>query len=138
MDLESQLEAARGRLNRAAENLVHWSDAAEEVRTAVARRSSVEGDLLAPAKQALAEERVERMLAAAAARPAGRPKAEVSRSRGAVAHRSEHCVWCTEQNVSDEDSYLLHSDPELAVPVTTPEQAAAERSGYSYAREISR
>jgi len=44
--------------------------------------------------------------------------------RGSVAARSEYCVYCTEDGVSDHDSYLLHSDPEFNVPVTSPEQAA--------------
>lgn len=145
-DLESQLETARGRLNRAAENLVHWSEAAGEVHRASIQRSDP-ADLLGPAKQALAEqraeERVERMLAevrARPARPAGRPKAEVSRSRGAEVHRSEYCIHCIDQGVTDEESYLLHSDPELNVPVVPPDRAAAaERRGHrAYAGEISR
>jgi hypothetical protein len=138
-DLESQLETERGRLHRAAEQLVHWSEAADEVHRSSIQRSD-SADLLAPAKQALAEQRVERMLAEVRARPAGRPK-EVSRARGAVAVRSESCQWCIDQNVSDHDSYLLHSDPELNVPVTTPEQAAAkaERRGRDdYGMEIAR
>jgi hypothetical protein len=111
------------RLNRAAENLVHWSDAAEETRTAVARRSDT-GDLLGPAKAAHAEY-VAASRAAIVAVTAGTPRPFVS--RGSVT-RSECCQWCIDQNVSDEDSYLLHSDPELAVPVISPEQAAkAER-----------
>jgi hypothetical protein len=48
-----------------------------------------------------------------------------SASRGVVA-RSEQCVHCTEQGVSDEMSYLLHSDPELNVPVTPPVTQAAQ------------
>jgi hypothetical protein len=40
--------------------------------------------------------------------------------RGGAAVRSEYCVHCTEQGVDDETSYLLHSDPELNVPVTPP------------------
>jgi hypothetical protein len=51
--------------------------------------------------------------------------AEVSRSRlpfDRAIGRSEQCLWCIEQNVDDETSYLLHSDPELNVPVTPPGQ----------------
>jgi hypothetical protein len=141
LELEDQLQAARGRLDRASENLAHWSGQADEIHTAVARRSSQPDDLLAPAKQALAEARVERMLAAVQARPAGRPK-EVSRSRG-VAVRSEHCHWCTEQGATDEQAFLIHNDPEHPLPVTSPEQWAqmqqaeqadrAERRHGSYA-----
>jgi hypothetical protein len=48
---------------------------------------------------------------------------EVSRSRPFdVITRSEQCLWCIEQNVSDEEAVLLHHDPELAVPVTPPGQ----------------
>ena len=37
-------------------------------------------------------------------------------------------MHCTDQGVSDQDSYLLHSDPELNVPVTLPgTQAEADR-----------
>jgi len=139
-ELEGQLETARGRLSRAGESLAHWSQTADEVHRASIQRSDP-ADLLAPAKQALAEQRVERMLAEVQARPAGRPK-EVSRSRGGVASRSESCQWCIDQNVSDEQSYLLHSDPELNVPVTTPEQAAqwqatqAERRAYGYREAV--
>jgi hypothetical protein len=46
---------------------------------------------------------------------------EVSRSRPFdVIGRAEECRWCIEQNVSDEQSYLLHHDPEYNVPVTPP------------------
>jgi hypothetical protein len=40
----------------------------------------------------------------------------VSRS---AAVRSEDCLWCVEQGVSDEEAFLLHTDPQFAVPVTT-------------------
>jgi hypothetical protein len=66
-----------------------------------------------------------------------RPFGSVSRGAG-QAVRSESCVYCTQAGVSDEVSYLLHSDPELAVPVTLPDQAAQQaeaarlrRLGYS-------
>jgi hypothetical protein len=58
-----------------------------------------------------------------ASRPAPRPK-EASRSRGGVAVRSEHCVYCTQEGLDDSTSYLIHSDPDYNLPVTTPEQAA--------------
>lgn len=46
---------------------------------------------------------------------------EVSRSRPFdVLTRAEDCRWCIEQDVSDEDSYLLHHDPEYNVPITPP------------------
>jgi hypothetical protein len=136
-DLEGRLEETRGRLHRAAEQVVDYRAAADEIMAASVRRSSAP-DLLAPAKKALAEERVERMLAERSARPrrqAPRPFASVSRTTV----RSEQCVWCVEQNVSDHDSYLLHSDPEFNVPVTTPGQAAqAERRGHAGYAEIAR
>ena len=56
-------------------------------------------------------------------------------SRGDAAVRSESCIHCVDQGVDDETSYLLHSDPELNVPVTPPgAQAQADRLeelGYS-------
>jgi hypothetical protein len=74
--------------------------------------------------------------AAQAGRPAPRPFA--SRSRGGDAVRSEHCVWCTQEGLDDETAFLLHSDPERPLPVTTPELAAEQtetdrlmRLGYS-------
>jgi hypothetical protein len=51
LDLEGKLEAARAKLSRAEGNLIHWGEAADEVRTAVAQRSDT-GDLLAPARRA--------------------------------------------------------------------------------------
>jgi hypothetical protein len=59
-----------------------------------------------------------KMAAAEAGRPAPRPFGSASRS--GVAVRSEQCVHCTADGVSDETSFLLHSDPELNVPVTPP------------------
>lgn len=61
-----------------------------------------------------------RMSEAVTGQPVSRPK-DVVRSRGAAV-RSESCVHCIDQGVSDEMSYLLHSDPDLNVPVTTPGQ----------------
>lgn len=76
---------------------------------------------------------------------------EVSRSRRPfdVLTRSEQCLWCTEQNVSDEESYLLHSDPQFNLPVTPPgraedagqQQAEADQRRYGgtgWPAEISR
>ena len=37
-----------------------------------------------------------------------------------------YCVHCTDQGVDDETSYLLHSDPELNVPVTSSAAQAAQ------------
>lgn len=50
-----------------------------------------------------------------------------SASRAGVAVRSEQCVYCTADGVSDEMSYLLHSDPELNVPVTPPGAVITDR-----------
>jgi len=70
---------------------------------------------------------------------------EAQRARRPFAVRSEHCIHCINQGVSDEDSYLLHSDPELNVPVTTTREQAqqagqvqAERRRYGSHAEISR
>jgi hypothetical protein len=61
---------------------------------------------------------------AGTARREPRPFGYASRAGAAV--RSEMCVHCTADGVSDELSYLLHSDPELNVPVTPPEMTDAE------------
>ena len=39
---------------------------------------------------------------------------------GNDAVRSESCTWCTEFGVTDEQSFLVHSDPEHPLPVTAP------------------
>lgn len=49
-------------------------------------------------------------------------------TRSGTAVRSEDCVWCTQEGVSDEESYLLHSDPDLACPVTPPGSRFADDS----------
>jgi len=147
-DLEARLTEAREVLSRAEGNMAVWGGQVDEVMTQVSPRSKAEVDILAPAKAAHLEF-VQATRAAWSAAQAGtprrasRPKGEVSRSRGGEVHRSEHCVWCIEQNVSDEDSYLLHSDPDLAVPVTPPPRAgqpaqAERRTPMIYAGEITR
>jgi hypothetical protein len=40
------------------------------------------------------------------------------RARAAAIGRSEDCIWCSQENLSDEQSYLLHSDPQWNVPIT--------------------
>jgi hypothetical protein len=82
------------------------------------------------AHQVFREVTRQRMADAQAGRAAPRERRPfASASRGGLAVRSEHCVYCTEAGVDDQTSYLLHSDPEFAVPVTSPEQAAqAERA----------
>ena len=126
--LEDQLAEARQVLHRTAEEYVTWTEQAE-VATATASRS-VPHDLLGEAKRVAAEVKVERMLTAVGSRgPGSRPFA----SRGSVT-RSESCQWCIDQNVSDEQSYLLHSDPELNAPVTTPQQAAEWQASYAARR----
>jgi hypothetical protein len=69
-----------------------------------------------------------RMAELEAGRPAPRPERRPFAGRGSVAVRSEYCVHCTANNVSDEQSYLLHSDPEFNVPVTTAEQLEREQA----------
>jgi len=62
------------------------------------------------------------MADAQAGRPAPRarrPFGSISRGDG-IAVRSEQCVHCTEAGVDDETAFLLHSDPDLNVPVTPP------------------
>jgi hypothetical protein len=57
---------------------------------------------------------------------ASRPQARPRFARGGAAVRSESCIHCIDQGVDDETSYLLHSDPELSVPVTAPGAQAAQ------------
>lgn len=86
------------------------------------------------AQQLLAEVTRERTATAQPRRPERRPFV----SRAGVAVRSElECVYCVKDNVSAEDSALLHHDPEYNVPVTTADQLqleqdqAAARSAYT-------
>jgi hypothetical protein len=130
-DLEARLSEAREVLSRAEGNMAAWSGQVEELQANVARRSSAEIDVLAPAKAAHMEF-VSATRAAIAAMEAGKPR-QVTRhpfvSRG-NAVRSECCTWCTKFEVPDEHSFLLHSDPEKRVPVTPPgtvPQAEQER-----------
>lgn len=41
-------------------------------------------------------------------------------------HAEQKCVHCVEQGVDPETSFLLHADPELAVPVTTQATQVAQ------------
>jgi hypothetical protein len=138
MDLQAQLETAQGRLSRAAEQLAHWSGAADEVM-ATARRSAVSDDPLEQAQRRAHAAFAEITRTKVAARAAGTPRRAPRpfASRGSVT-RSESCQWCINQNVSDEESYLLHSDPELNVPVVSPEQAASAERSHSGHAVISR
>jgi hypothetical protein len=133
-DLEAQLEVARGRLHRAAESLVDWQDQADEILSVSAQRSRTP-DMLAEAKQVAAGLRVDAMLAARSQAPRRAPRPFAG--RGSVT-RSEYCGYCIADGVSDEDSYLLHSDPELNCPVTPPEQMAKAERAHRGGREVSR
>jgi hypothetical protein len=134
-DLENQLETARGRLGRVTDQLAHWSGAVDEVM-ATARRSS--DDPLEQAQRRAHQAFAEHTRALVASRAAGAPRERSRRPFVAAVSRSEHCIHCINQGVSDEDSYLLHSDPELAVPVTPPEQAAKAERGHDRYTEVSR
>jgi hypothetical protein len=147
-DLEAQLREAREVLSRAEGNVAVWSGQVEELQADVARRSSVEGDLLSPAKQAH-QEFVQATRAAFEAVQAGKPR-QVSRPfRGGEVVRSHlECIYCQREHVDPETSALLHLDPQHNVPITTAADEAAlvasghrdqaERRTYSYTGEISR
>lgn len=146
-DLEAQLGEARRREAHAAENLAHWSAAADEIRTAVAQRSDT-GDLLGPAKAAHLEF-VQTTRAAFAAVQAGRPARRRAPfvSRGDITRTELECWYCQQDGVGHEESVLAHLDPVLNLPITTKEQALAieaaeqvkaERRGHLTGMEISR
>jgi hypothetical protein len=124
-DLSDQLERAQARRTRAHESITVLTAQMDSINRAVASRSASGMDLLAPAKQAHLEY-VQASRAAMAAAQAGvrAPRPFVSRGGGAA--RSESCIHCVSQGVDDETSYLLHSDPELNVPVTSPATQAAQ------------
>jgi hypothetical protein len=138
MDLETEIatrQAEIDKLTRRRERLVaEGQDQAEAVSRAATMvhgpvsASGVEG-AVQRARQALAEEASWRKAERAVARRSvSRPKGP-----GGVAVRSEYCVHCTAEGVDDETSYLLHSDPDLNVPVTlpadVPDEVVTERAG---------
>jgi hypothetical protein len=135
-DLETQLQAARARLHQAAESLVDWSAQADEVLSVSAQRSRAP-DVLADAKRALADARVDARLAALSQAPARRPKGP-----GGHVRRSEPvtCADCIKYGATPEESFVIHH-PELLPPLKVMEERTdqAERRGPgSYTREISR
>ena len=113
-----QLARAEAKRDRAEQH--HVLCRAHAQANQLAQRSS--GDLLAPAKEALAEaaaQRVERMLASDS--PAGRrPKGRAEVSRPTATSRGLNSASIASIGRGDEIAYLLHSDPELNVPVTSP------------------
>jgi hypothetical protein len=146
-DLEAQLTAARGRLNRAAQNLVHWTEAADEIRSIAAQRSDT-GDLLAPAKQLLAghQQYLAASRAAVAAVQAGTPRQPRPFAGHGDARRSEpvtcpHCIKC---GFTPEQSFEIHHTDADGRPIAAAEQAdqadQAQREGHARltGREITR
>jgi hypothetical protein len=132
-DLADRLAKARERRDRLSECIRGAQGRLDEMQQAVSRSApwtgSAQDDLLAPAKRANAEyvQATRAMLAKAqSGRPVRRPK-EVSRSRGGgQAVRSENCYWCTKEGLDDETAFLLHSDPERPLAVTSAEEGARE------------
>jgi hypothetical protein len=157
-DLRAQLADAEAKRDRAQGNVEFWAQRLAAVNDSVSRSVTVTGgpDLLAPAKAAHAEY-VAASRAAWSAATSGTPRERRPFARRGAGHavRSEHCTWCTEFSLTDQESYLLHSDPELAVPVTPPgtvpeaeqarqvraeqaREARADRHQYGSYAEISR
>ena len=138
-DLEDQLATARQRLERAAGAMVDFGAQADEVLSRSAQQAGTQ-DLLGEAKRALAEYRVEQMLARAAASPAvtraGRPFGAAARSEPVT------CPECLAAGATPEESLLLHLDPApLPVPAVPSEAETdwrARRHAYSGSREIVR
>ena len=144
-DLEERLGEAREVLSRAEGNMAAWGSQVEELQANVARRSSAEVDLLAPARKAHLEFAAATRAAFAAVQ-AGTPRQAPRPFRGSVAVRSHlECVYCLRENVDAEASALLHLDPQHNVPITTAAQAeqaeqaaAAERREHGSYREAVR
>jgi hypothetical protein len=97
-----------------------------EVTGLASRSATGDADLLSEAKQLHRQfVATTRAMQAEAATATPRQERRPFASRGAgQAIRSESCIHCISQGASDEESWLLHSDPELNVPVTPPGQAA--------------
>ncbi len=123
-DLTAQLEKATVKRDRALSSIQDLSRRMDEMTAAVSRSAPV--DMLALAKEALREAQAKRRVDAMLARSRSGARARPFVSRGDPAARSEYCVHCIDQGVDDETSYLLHSDPELNVPVTSPATQAAQ------------
>jgi hypothetical protein len=115
-------------------NAVEQAQRMTEITGLASRSVTVTGgeDLLAGAKRVLQGHReyISATRAKMAEAAAGTPR-QRRPFAGGDAIRSEHCIHCIDNNVTDEESYLLHSDPEFAVPITPPQQpgqpAHAER-----------
>jgi len=144
-ELSAKLARAEAKRSRAADSMKFYAERLGAAQDCVQR--SAGGDLLAPAKAQLKahQEYVQASRAAWSAAQAGAPRARRPfAGRGGEARRSESCQHCIDQGVDDETSFLLHSDPQLAVPVTPPQQAeqpvqAKRRTPMIYAgTEISR
>lgn len=124
-DLSAQLARAEAKRDRAQSNITFFASRAQQANQ-LAQRSS--NDLLAPAKEALAEaasQRVERMLAAVS-RPKGAP---VSPGYAVRAETQLDCTHCAEAGASAEESYLLHADPDAPWAVAGPD-GAPQRSAH--------
>lgn len=115
----AQLERRAGRLRQ------QLAEAQAMVSPAQERELDPVAEAGRHAHQVFAEVTRAKMAAARDGRPEPRPFG--SASRGGVAVRSEQCVHCMDQGVDPETSFLLHSDPERNVPVTTTAQLAVPR-----------
>ena len=145
-DLAEQLRKVQDKRDRVLGGIEFWTQKLAAVNDSVQRSATMGDDLLDPVKRQLAAAHRE-YVQASRARMAGTPRqARRPFARRGDAARSEHCVHCVDQGVDDETSYLIHSDPDLRLPVTsTREQAAqadkaehAERRRYASHAEISR
>jgi len=132
-DLEVRLAGARERLRAAAESVVDFGAAADEVLNASARRSSP--DLLQGAREALTDVQLRQMAVARSGRE--RPPF----AHGGHAARSEPvtCSECIKLGATPEESFVLHSV--LGRPLEAdevPDQDKAERRGYGHYAEAVR
>jgi hypothetical protein len=108
-DLEARLAVARERFRSAAESVVDFGTAADEVLNASARRSSP--DLLQGAREVLTDYQIRQMAAQRSQAPGRHPK-----GRGGRAVRSEvTCRECIAAGATAEESWLIHQDPDAAI-----------------------
>ena len=138
-DLEEQLSRGRERLQRAAERMVDLGQAADQVLARSVQQSDG-ADLLAGPRKILAEERVERMLARAAAQPVSRSR-PFARRGGDAGPGEPTCPECIAAGASAEESWMIHNDP---APDPVPDDWEpeldwlTERHAYSRSREVIR
>jgi hypothetical protein len=148
-DEDSEYEAARAVMEKIDRRRASRAEVRryEAEQLAMASRAASSDDPYEAATRRAHRAFAEHTRALVAEVAAGTPRREPRpKGRGGNVVRSElECWWCVSNNVSHEESTLLHLDPQSRVPITTIDQAIAEeraehveRRRYGSHAEISR